>query len=103
MGVMSDGGIRDLFIYFFCKENFPFNSLHGARFLLLVPNSSRAKAHIPYEMIVPILFEEPPSFHAMALMNGRIGRKKLNIVRDCLNATQAGTGYSLLRRLRICP
>lgn len=95
---LKNGRIRELSFQLFCNRNFSVTMLNDARFLQLVTDNSKAKAHLSNKMSVPTAFEEQLYFYVVALISRKVERMKLNIVQNARNSTMEDMKANLARK-----
>lgn len=58
--------------------------------MLLMLNNHLEMAKIPYEICLPTAFDADLFFHAMALMNGVAGGRKMHVVHNAVSRALSG-------------
>lgn len=79
---LKNGGIRELFLRVFCKQNSPVSLPNSSRFLQLVLDYRQAKTWMPYKISVPTAFETELYFHALVLMSTEATWKRAKVDRN---------------------
>lgn len=87
---MKDGRIRELSIYFICKQIYSVRLLNSLWVLLLVLYNSQAIKKVPYKMSASAACGSQLYFYRMILMCREIDNENLNIINLAVNSTPVG-------------